>query len=152
MASTGASSGRPKVLYVSCNHPAVRPGGLELYAQDLYEGMRDGGELEPVMLARTGPPYSSITREDTGKPFGLITQDPNQYFFYTDIRPDLSNYDALFGRAANKDILTRAYRDFLLNHRPDLVHFHHTLFLGYDIVRTTRNVLPYVPFVYSLHE
>jgi glycosyltransferase involved in cell wall biosynthesis len=148
-----ASNGpRPKVLYVSSNHPAVRPGGLELYAQDLYEGMRDRGEFEPVMLARTGPPYSPVTRADTGTPFGLIGQDPNQYFFYTDIKRDLSNYDALFGRTDDKEILTRAYHDFLVSHQPDVVHFHHTLFFGYDIVRATRNALPDVPIVYALHE
>jgi glycosyltransferase involved in cell wall biosynthesis len=141
-----------KVLYVSHNHAAVRPGGLELYAQDLYEAARDAGEFEPVFLARTGPPYSSVTQDDTGTPFRLVGSDPNQYLFYTHIKRDLSNYDALFGRTADKEDLTRAYADFLESHRPDIVHFHHTLFLGFDIVRVTRNVLPEAPILYSLHE
>jgi glycosyltransferase involved in cell wall biosynthesis len=141
-----------KVLFVSNNHPAVRPGGLELYAQDLYEAARDRGEFEPVFLARTGPPYSSTTRDDADASFRLIGSDPNQYLFLTQIKPDLSNYDALFGRTVAKDDLTVAYANFLESHRPDIVHFHHTLFLGYDIVRVTRNVLPDAPIMYSLHE
>jgi glycosyltransferase involved in cell wall biosynthesis len=150
--SDDLGGGRPKVLYVSSNHPAVRVGGLELYALDLYEAVRDQGEFEPVFLARTGPPYTSTTREQAGTPFKLVGDDPNQYLFYTDVRPDLSNYDALFGRSADKEALTRSYHDFLIGHRPDVVHIQHTLFLGYDIVRATRNALPDVPIVYSLHE
>jgi glycosyltransferase involved in cell wall biosynthesis len=141
-----------KVLFVSHNHAAVRPGGLELYAQDLYEAAKESGPFEPIFLARTGPPYSATTRDETDAPFRMVGADPNQYLFYTHIKPDLSNYDALFGRTVGKEDLTSAYADFLESHRPDVVHFHHTLFLGYDIVRVTRNVLPDVPIVYSLHE
>ena len=32
------------------------------------------------------------------------------------------------------------------------MHFQHTLFMGYDILRVTRNTLPDVPIVYTLHE
>jgi glycosyltransferase involved in cell wall biosynthesis len=141
-----------KVLYVSHNHPAVRPGGLELYAQDLYDVAKKTGAFEPVFLARTGPPYSRETRDQTNSPFALVGSDPNQYLFYTHIKPDLSNYDALFGRTVDKEDLTRDYAGFLEAHDPDIVHFHHTLFLGFDIVRVTRNVLPDVPIVYSFHE
>jgi glycosyltransferase involved in cell wall biosynthesis len=141
-----------KVLFVSHNHAAVRPGGLELYAQDLYEAARAQGEFEPVYLARTGPPFSPETSEEAGKQFAMLGSDPGQYLFYNHVSRDLSNYDALFGRTANKEDLTRAYAEFLEGHQPDVVHFHHTLFLGYDIVRVTRNVLPDVPIVYSLHE
>ena len=49
-------------------------------------------------------------------------------------------------------MLTRFFRDFLLAQQPDIVHFQHTIFLGYDILRVTRNTLPDVPIVYTLHE
>jgi glycosyltransferase involved in cell wall biosynthesis len=141
-----------KVLYVSPNHPAIRPGGLELYAQDLYDEARKAGEFEPLLLARTGPPFSRVTRDQTDSSFSLVGNDPNQYLFYTHTKPDLSNYDPLFGRPFVKDDLVDAYAGFLDAHRPDVVHFHHTLLLGFDILRVTRNVLPDVPIVYSLHE
>ncbi len=141
-----------KVLYVSHNHAAVRPGGLEFCVQDLYEAAKQRGEFEPVLLARTGPPYAQVTRADTSSPFALVGADPNQYLFYNHVARDLSNYDALFGRSADKDDLTRAYAEFLMGHRPDIVHFHHTLFLGYDMLRATRNALPDAPIVYSLHD
>src|SRR5581483_10214998 len=50
------------------------------------------------------------------------------------------------------DVYTRFYRQFLLAYRPDVVHFQHTLFLGYDILRETRRTLPDAAIVYTLHE
>ena len=38
-----------KILFVSHNHPEIRPGGAEGYALDVYEGVREAGEFEPVL-------------------------------------------------------------------------------------------------------
>jgi glycosyltransferase involved in cell wall biosynthesis len=137
-----------RVLYVAHNHPAIRPGGAEAYALDVYEAVRDAGEFEPVFLARSGPPVSIASRYHEGRPITLVNDDPNQYFFYT----DLSNWDWVFGRSPYKTALTRFYRDFLLDMKPDIVHFQHTHMIGYDVLRVTRKTLPDVPIVYTLHE
>ncbi len=139
---------RDKVLYVCHNHPAITPGGAESIALQLYEGMRDAGELDAVFLARSGPPVSITARVHEGRPLTLVNDDPNQYFFYT----DLSDWDWPFGRSPNKSALTRFFADFLLDQDPDVVHFQHSTFLGYDALRVTRNTLPDVPIVYTLHE
>jgi glycosyltransferase involved in cell wall biosynthesis len=139
---------KPKVLFVAQNHPAVRPGGAEGYALDLYSAMGAAGEFEPVFLARTGPPISSADSRHATTPFTAVNEDSNQYFLYTDV----SNYNWLFGRPPQKTILTRHFRDFLLAHRPDVVHFQHSLFIGYDVLRLTRNTLPDAPILYMLHE
>jgi len=139
---------RPKVLYVCHNHPAVRPGGAEAYALELYEAMREYGDFEPVFLARTGPPISKIKRPHEGTLFTAVTDDPGQYFFYT----ERSKYDWFQMTSQDKTIFTSHYRDFLLAHRPDVVHFQHTLYLGVDMIRETRNALPDAPIVYTLHE
>ena len=139
---------KPKVVYVVQNHPEVRPGGAEGYALDLYHAMAKAGEFEPVFVARSGPPISTVAPTKAGTPFTAVNDDPNQYFFYTDV----TDYDWLYGRPTQKSILTRHFRDFLLAHRPDVVHFQHTLFIGYDIVRVTRETLPDTPIVYMLHE
>jgi glycosyltransferase involved in cell wall biosynthesis len=137
-----------KVLYVVHNHPTVRPGGAETYAYELYQAMKGSEEFEPIFLARSGPPVSSIDRYHDGTLLTQVTDDPNQYFFYTDV----THYDWLHGKSPAKAILTRYFRDFLLAQEPDVVHFQHTLFLGYDVLRVTRNTLPGVPIVYTLHE
>ncbi len=137
-----------KVLFVLHNHPVVRPGGAEGYAMDVFHAMKQLGRVEPIVLARSERPPSQGTSFHDGAPITAIDGDPDQYFLYT----NLSEWDWLFGRYPDKTALTRAYRDFLLAQRPDVVHFQHTVFIGYDIVRVTRNTLPDTPIVYTLHE
>jgi glycosyltransferase involved in cell wall biosynthesis len=137
-----------KVLYVSHNHPAVRPGGAEAAALELYEAMRGSKVFEPILLARTGPPMSATTQQHPGASFALVGRDPNQYLAYT----DADDYDWFLGTLRHKDFLTGAYYDFLTTLRPDVVHFQHTALLGYDVIRATRNALPHAPLLYTLHE
>jgi glycosyltransferase involved in cell wall biosynthesis len=137
-----------KILYVSHNHPEIRPGGAEGYALDVYEGVRDAAEFEAVLLSRTGPPISIGSRHHEGRPITMVDHDPRQYFFYT----DMEGWDGVFQRSPHKQALTRFYREFLLEQKPDLVHFQHAMYMGYEILRVTRNALPDVPIVYTLHE
>jgi glycosyltransferase involved in cell wall biosynthesis len=137
-----------KVLYVSHNHPVVRPGGAEAYALELHEAMRMSNEFEPIFLARTGPPVSNIQRPHEGTLFTTINDDPSQYFIYT----DAAEFDWFYGTSRNKEVATKYFHEFLLACKPDIVHFQHSLFLGYDLLRVTRNTLPHVPIVYTLHE
>jgi glycosyltransferase involved in cell wall biosynthesis len=125
---------------------------MELYALDLYEELRKSGDFEPIFLGRAGPPFTEPTGYHGWSPFAMVGSDPNQYLFYTNTFADLSAWNPLFGRWANKQVLTRFIRDFLLAQKPDIVHFQHLAYLGYDIIRVTRNTLPGVPIVCSLHE
>jgi len=138
---------KPRVLYICHNHPSVRPGGAEAYALELYHGMRARGEFEPVFLAKGGPPHSTA-RAHPGTVFGLCDGDPNQYFVYT----DGYEYDQLYGTMTDKVFCTKNMHEFLLAFRPDVVHFQHTFFLGYDVIRQVRNSLGDVPIIYTLHE
>jgi glycosyltransferase involved in cell wall biosynthesis len=137
-----------RVLYVCHNHPRIRPGGAEAYALELYEAMRDSSdEYEPFLLAAAQPPVAGVPlRRDT--PFAPVPGDPRQYYFIK----DPVNYDWFFNTARNKSVATEAFAGFLRDVRPDVVHFHHTLFLGYDLIRVARDVLPEAAIIYTLHE
>jgi glycosyltransferase involved in cell wall biosynthesis len=143
---------RKRLLYVSSNHSAVRPGGLESYTQELYESLRGSEEFEPLYIARAGPPFTEATCHHGWSPFAMVNGDPNQYLFYTNTFAPHEQYDVLFGTWRGKQVLTRFFRDFLRAQEPDIVHFQHTLFLGYDVLRVTKNTLPGVPIVHTLHE
>ena len=121
----------------------MRPGGAELYAWELYQAMRTSSEFESIFLARVDSPILH-----PGTPFGTIDGDSNQYLFYT----NSSDFDSFYGTLRNKEILTKAFHEFLLAHQPDIVHLQHTFFLGYDIIRQIKNTLPNTPIVYTLHE
>jgi glycosyltransferase involved in cell wall biosynthesis len=137
-----------KVLFVCHNHPTVRPGGAEQYALELYEALRERPEYEPYFLAWTAPLEPALSPRHSHAVITSVNDDPNQYFIHTDHK----NWHWLFERRRDKEVLTRCYADFLRSIRPDVVHFQHTLFIGYDALRVTRNMLPEAPIVYTLHD
>jgi glycosyltransferase involved in cell wall biosynthesis len=137
-----------RVLYVIHNHSNVRPGGSEAYALELYETMRLSNEIEPLFLARTGPPMSRSAQNHPGTVFSTVNGDPNQYVIYT----HAENFDWFYGAPRGKDIVTEQYHRFLDTFKPDVVHFQHTLYLGYDMILQTRRTLPEAAIVYTLHE
>jgi glycosyltransferase involved in cell wall biosynthesis len=137
-----------KVLYVVHNHARVRPGGAEVYALELYQGMKASDEFEPIFLARTGPPTAPIDRYHEGTLVSQVGDDPNEYFLWTDV----NDYDWFYGKNPVKTILTRYFKNFLVAQQPDVVHFQHSHFIGYDALYVTRKALPGVPIIYTLHE
>ena len=137
-----------KVLFVCHNHPAVRPGGAEQYALELYEALACAEEFEPFFLAWAPVPDTGLSPRHTHTAIASVNDDPNQYFIHT----DHANWHWLFERPRDKEVLISAYTDFLQAVRPDVVHFQHTLFIGYDAIRVTRNVLPEAPIIYTLHD
>jgi glycosyltransferase involved in cell wall biosynthesis len=137
-----------KVLYICHNHPTVRPGGAEAYAYELFRGMQASGEFETVFLAKGGPPVTDVGRVHCGTYFAPANASSDEYFFYT----DGYRYDWLNGTMTAKDIYTRHFRSFLRAFKPDIVHFQHTLYLGYDLIREVRNTLPDAAILYTLHE
>ena len=137
-----------RVLYVCHNHPAIRPGGSEAYALDLHHEMRTRQGWDSIYLARSGRPLTQVARYHDGTLLTLVDGTTDEYFFHT----ELSEYDTFNGWSTNKNLWTHYLRDFLKATKPDVVHFHHTLFLGFDMIREVRSTLPDVAIVYTLHE
>src|SRR5207248_10973672 len=137
-----------KVLYIAHNHPAVRPGGAEQHALELHRAMSATPGMESVLLAKGGPPVGPIGRTHEGTCVAPIGSATNEYFMYT----DGYTFDYLNGTMTGKDFYTKHFRNFLEAIRPDVVHFQHTLFLGYDLVREVANTLPGAAILYTLHE
>lgn len=147
---TAARAGRNKrILFICHNHPDVRPGGAEAYALELHRSLRDSDELDSIFLARGGPPLSAVGRPHFGSYISLAGSSPDEYFMFT----DGYDYDWTFGTIRHdKELYTKHFTRFLLAIEPDVVHLHHTMFFGYDLLRAIRNALPDVPIVYTLHE
>lgn len=136
-----------RVLQICHNHPKVRPGGAEVYAHELHRHLRDRDGWAPTFLARSGPPQSPAGAPHEGTRISPVTDD--EYLLY----PEDYDFDWMFGTMReDKRLYTEDLRRFLLALRPDVVHFQHTLFIGYDALRETRRTLPDTPIVYTLHE
>jgi glycosyltransferase involved in cell wall biosynthesis len=104
---------------------------------------RDG--LEPIFLARIGITPATPDRPETV--FGTFDAEDEYWVF-----ADSADFDTLNQRQKEKSLLTAHFRDFLLEHRPDIVHVQHTLYVGVDLLREIRNTLPGAGIVYTLHE
>src|SRR2546426_4037479 len=139
---------RIKVLLVCHNHPDILVGGVEIYTRDLLEEFRRSPRVEPVLLARAGRPYTEAPNPHPDSPIAMINRNRDEYLMYT----EFGDFDHFFGRLRRRTGLSTDFTHFVRSVRPDVVHFQHTAYLGYDIVRITRNALPGVPIVYSLHE
>jgi hypothetical protein len=134
---------KPKVLYILHNHAELHPGGSEMYVAELYEGMRESSEFEPVLVARAGSDERVRRVPHPGAPFGMLDRDPNQYL----VLVENEWLDLFLMTAHDKTLYTRYFANFLLAHNPDVVHFHHTLFLVYDLISLVRFVLKFVVLV-----
>ncbi len=139
---------KAKVLYVLHNHPALFPGGAEAYALELYLALRESTEFEPILVSRIGPNVASARKSHPGAPFSAAGDDPNQYFLFT----QTDDFDFFTMTSRDKGLYTNYLAAFIEAHRPDIVHFQHTLFIGYDAVSAVRRMLPDVPIFYTLHE
>jgi glycosyltransferase involved in cell wall biosynthesis len=137
-----------KVLFVTHGHPAIRPGGAEGYAFELYQALSERPDFEPIFLARAARPDTELSPRHRDAVIASATTEPNQYLMYT----DRASWDALFERRPEKSMLTNDFRDFLLAQRPDVIHFQHTWQIGYDAIRVARNTLPDAAILYTLHD
>jgi len=137
-----------KVLYVAHNHPSVRPGGAEQHALELHRAMSSMPDIESVLLTKGGPPVGTGGRTHVGTYIAPVGARADEYFLYT----DGYEFDYVNGTITDKDFYTKHFRAFLRAVRPNVVHFQHTLHLGYDLIREVRNTLPHAGIVYTLHE
>jgi glycosyltransferase involved in cell wall biosynthesis len=136
------------VLYISHNHPTLHPGGAEAYALELYGRMRESEEWNPLFVARIGPNVAQNRTARPGTPFGGVNEDPNQYLVFT----ETEHFDFFRMTSTDKALYTRHFTSFLEAHRPDVVHFQHTQFIGVELISLVRRVLPEAAIVYTLHE
>jgi glycosyltransferase involved in cell wall biosynthesis len=140
---------KTKVLYVMHNHPAVYPGGAEAYAYELYEALRKSDRIEPLLVARIGSGAAMKRKSHPGAPFSAVSaDDPNQFFLYTQVE----SYNWFRMTSDDKRLYATYLADFLRTHQPDVVHFQHMHFIGWDAVSHTRRVLPDAPILFTLHE
>lgn len=142
------SSPTRRVLFICHNHPSVRPGGAEGYALEVHQALREVPGWSPVFLARGGPPVGHSGRNHEGTLIAPVDGRDDEYFIFT----DGYTYDWLNGGITDKDFYTHHLAAFLADVRPDVVHVQHVNFLGYDMLRTIRDVLPDAPIVFTLHE
>ncbi|NOV19709.1 glycosyltransferase [Ensifer adhaerens] len=131
-----------RILVVAHNHPALHPGGTEVFAHDLFRAYQRAGH-EALFLgavnqvhreARPGTSFQAIG--PTGDEILLWAGHFDRFF--------MSQID-LYGFVPD---LVELLREF----RPDVVHLHHILLMGAEFPHIVRRTLPACKIVMTLHD
>ncbi len=132
-----------RILEISLFHPELIRGGAQQAAYELFLGMQRS-ELDATLLASadlSGP-------NALFKPGAIITGFDgrrNEFLFLSD------SFDHAWLRNLNIRSL-KCFEDFLLDRRPDVIHFHHFLTFGLELFLLARRALPKAKLFLTLHE
>ena len=132
-----------KVLLLSLFHPELVRGGAQQICYELFEGLKERDGIEPVLLCAIEPRFTALYK--SGARITGFDNRPNEYVFLN------RDYDYVWNKAANPQLI-EAYAEFLEMVRPDVVHFHHFLLFGINLLPLTRRILPDAKLVFTFHE
>ena len=132
-----------KILLISLFHPELVRGGAQQVAYELFQGLRDRDDIEPFLLASVDQSYPAFFK--SGARITGFDGRKNEFLFLS------RDYDYFWHRSASAALL-ESYSEFLRQINPDVIHFHHFLTFGVDLLTLTRRVLPHARIVFTLHE
>jgi glycosyltransferase involved in cell wall biosynthesis len=134
---------RRKVLLVSLGHPDLVQGGSPIVCQELFAELRTRTDLSCQMLAAVDPasgashqPGAGVVPYDGSDDVYLLHQKDHDPWLCRNNDPDLIESFITLLRALN----------------PDVVHFHHFMALGADLIGVTRKELPASRILLTFHE
>lgn len=131
-------SGSPRVLIIAHGHPDLSKGGAEVVAHHLFGELKNRG-VDCLLLARAaGPAHGGSTFS--------ARRSTDELLFHTAMG-DFFNF-----RTAHPQHVWRDFRELLQRFEPDVVHFHHYIHLGLELIREVRNTCPAARIVLTLHE
>ena len=137
----GMSAENKKILFVSHGHPDINPGGGEIAAYNLFSELKKTDGFEACFLARhdkSARVHGGTTFSGTGKPNEILFYAPMADWFQFS-QPD-------------KPKIWRDFRETLSLFQPDMIHFHHYVHLGLEMIREVKNFNKNIPVVLTLHE
>jgi glycosyltransferase involved in cell wall biosynthesis len=132
-----------KVLLLSLFHPELVRGGAQQICYELFEGLKAREGVEPVLLAAIEPRFTALYK--SGARITGFDNRANEYVFLS------RDYDYVWHKACNLQLI-ESYAEFLETVKPDVVHFHHFLLFGINLIPVTRRVLPDAKLVFTFHE
>ncbi len=135
------NKGKQKVLIISHGHPDMSPGGGEIAAYNLFNELQKSDSYEAVFFAR----HDQADRLHGGTTF-CGNGKPNEILFHAPV------VDWFKFSQPDKPKVWRDFREVLELTKPDIVHFHHYLHMGLELIREVKNYNPDVPVALTLHE
>jgi glycosyltransferase involved in cell wall biosynthesis len=132
-----------RVLLVSLFHPELVRGGAQQVAYELFQELRGRQDVACFLLASLDESHPSLFK--SGARITGFDGRTDEYLFLS------REYDHWWHKVGDP-LLIEAFIEFLQTIRPDVVHFHHFMTFGIDLVSVVRRVLPGCRIVFTLHE
>ena len=132
-----------KVLLISLFHPELVRGGAQQICYELFEGLKELPGVKPTLLASVDSSLPALYK--SGARITGFDGREGEFLFLS------QEYDYWWHRTSSP-LLLEAYADFLRLLAPDVVHIHHFLTLGVELITLTRRVLPRARIVFTFHE
>lgn len=132
-----------KVLLISLYHPEIVRGGAQQVCYELFQELQERPDIDPYLLASADEGSPTLF-----KPGARITGfdgHPNQFLFLS------RGYDYWWHKVG-EPLLIETFLEFLDTIQPDVVHFHHFMTFGIDLVSVVRRALPSCRIVFTFHE
>lgn len=132
---------RLRVLVASHSHPKVTNGGAEIAAFRLFAEFDAHDDVEAWFLgcntqAGAGRDGVALTQPFTDREYVYSTTGQFDWF-----------------RMANADLRLPSELEALLQElKPDIIHLHHYVVFGVEVIWTIKRVLPHAKIIVTLHE
>ena len=131
-----------RVMFLLHAHPDLQAGGTEIFARDLFRNLRARG-VSGVLLAGTAAHQRPAS---PGTPFQAIGKANDEILAWT------GGFDPFFLSQIDLHGLSQPLAELLREQQPDVIHIHHIMTLGVEIIGLIRRVLPDVRIVMTLHD
>jgi glycosyltransferase involved in cell wall biosynthesis len=131
-----------RILVLAHNHPALHPGGTEIFAHDLFEAYKKAG-AEALFVAAT----NKLHREERpGTSFQTIGSSGDEVVLWA------GHFDRFYMSQTDSYGTMQNMARLLTDYQPDVLHLHHLLLLGAELPYMARRVLPRAEIVLTLHD
>ena len=134
---------KQRVLLISLFHPELVRGGAQQVCYELFQALRKQPDIHCVLLASADPSMGSLYK--SGARITGFDGREDEYLFLT------REYDYWWHKIG-EPLLIASFIEFLETIQPDVVHFHHFLTFGVDLITVVRRVLPRCQIVFTFHE
>lgn len=132
-----------RILFLLHAHPGLQAGGTEIFARDLYRALLQDPAMDGLFLAGTAahqrPP-------SPGTPFQVVGAEPDELLVWS------GGFDPFFMSQVDLHGVSQPLAALLNDLQPDIVHIHHLMTVGVEMVGLVRRVLPRAPIVMTLHD
>jgi glycosyltransferase involved in cell wall biosynthesis len=128
-----------KVLIVSHGHPDQGHGGAQIASYALFRQLRQTAGIDAYYLARV------VGRGATAKPIAPIRRHRNEFALVSD------SVDA-FLIAQQSPAVIAAFARLIREIEPDVVHLHHYIAIGLELIAVVRDLRPQCKIIVTLQE